>query len=83
MTTSGKISAEEFDRRFDEGQSVLEHCDLSQASRPGRAKERVNVDMPKWMIDELDRYAGRNGVARQALIKLWLSDRIKAEAKAA
>jgi hypothetical protein len=83
MTTSGKISAEEFDKRFDDGQPILEHCDLKQAIRPGREKERVNVDLPQWMIDELDRYAGRNGVARQALIKLWLSDRIKAEEKAA
>ena len=58
---------------------MLKHCDLSKATRPGRQKERINVDIPRWMIEKLDRYAGLNGVARQALIKVWLAERIKAE----
>jgi hypothetical protein len=35
------------------------------------------------MIRRLDRQAGRNGVPRQALIKVWLAERLKAEEKAA
>jgi len=64
------ISAEEFDKRFDEGKSVLEYCDLSTA--------RINLDLPTWAIDELDREAKRCGVARQALIKIWLVSRLDA-----
>jgi hypothetical protein len=32
------------------------------------------------MLADLDRHAGHKGVPHQALIKLWLADRLKAEA---
>ena len=47
------INAEEFDTRFDEGESVLLYADMSRATRPNRVK-RVNVDFPAWMVAELD-----------------------------
>ena len=71
------IAAEELDRIFDEGnEDVLQYFDLSTATRPGRAIKRVNVDLPQWMIDSLDKEATRVGVARQAVIKLWLAERL-------
>lgn len=47
------INAEEFDTRFDEGESVLPYADMSRATRPNRGK-RVHVDFPAWMVAELD-----------------------------
>ena len=73
------ISVEEFDRRFDDGESVVEYLDLSRAFHPNRPK-RVNVDMPQHMIQRLDAHAKRRGVTRQALIKMWLSDRLDSAA---
>jgi len=71
------ISAEEFDRLFDEGSDEIdEYIDWSQATRPGREIKRVNVDFPQWMVAKLDAEAKRRGVTRQALIKMWLSDRL-------
>jgi hypothetical protein len=35
------------------------------------------MDFPVWMIDSLDREAGRLGVSRQALIKVWIAERLK------
>jgi hypothetical protein len=75
-----KMTAKEFEARFDRGESVLQHFDLTRATRPGHVKKRVNVDFPVWMINRLSLAASRNGVARQALIKNWLADRLKAEA---
>jgi len=75
-----KMTAKEFESRFDRGESVLKYFDLSRATRPGHVKKRVNVDFPVWMINRLNLAASRNGVARQALIKNWLADRLKAEA---
>jgi hypothetical protein len=75
-----KITAKEFDRRFDAGEDVSAYLDHSRATRPGHVKKRVNVDFPVWMINRLNLAASRNGVARQALIKNWLADRLKAEA---
>jgi hypothetical protein len=37
-----KISAEEFDRRFDEGEDITPFLDLSSARRPGREPQRVD-----------------------------------------
>ena len=37
---------------------------------------RVGFDLPKWMVAKLDAEARRRGVTRQALIKMWLSDRL-------
>jgi hypothetical protein len=74
------ISAEELDRIFDEGkEDVLQYFDLSKGRRPGLEIKRVNVDLPQWMIDALDREAARLGITRQAVIKTWLGERIEAQ----
>jgi hypothetical protein len=71
------ISGEEFDRLFDEGSDEIDqHIDWSSARRPGQEIKRVNVDFPQWMVAKLDAEAKRRGVTRQALIKMWLSDRL-------
>jgi hypothetical protein len=75
------ISAEEFDRLFDEGSDEIDqYLDWSKATRPGLEIKRVNVDFPQWMIARLDKEAKRRGVTRQALIKMWLADRLDAAA---
>lgn len=65
-----------FNEKFDEGESVIEWLDLEQASRPELEVKRVNVDFPAWMVQALDKEARRVGVTRQALIKLWLADKL-------
>lgn len=37
---------------------------------------RVGFDLPQRMVAKLDAEAKRRGVTRQALIKMWLSDRL-------
>ncbi|OFZ78481.1 MAG: hypothetical protein A2583_10825 [Bdellovibrionales bacterium RIFOXYD1_FULL_53_11] len=39
--------------------------------------KRVNVDFPVDMLRRLNEEAGRVGINRQALIKMWLNDRIE------
>lgn len=72
-------TAEELDRRFDAGEDISEFLDWDKARRPGLEPRRVNVDLPSWMIQQLDRQADLIGVTRQSIIKVWLSERIKAE----
>ena len=76
MTTAKKISAEEFDRRFDDGEDMADYVDWSRARRPGREVKRVNLDMPHDMVVNLDMHAKKRGVTRQALMKMWLADRL-------
>ncbi|MBN1471411.1 MAG: hypothetical protein JW925_06510 [Syntrophaceae bacterium] len=70
------MKAKELDKKFDEGESVIEHFDLSKAKRPNQEQKRVNVDFPLWMIQSLDKEAKRLGVPRQAIIKIWLAERL-------
>lgn len=75
------ISAEEFDRLFDEGGDEIDkYVDWSKATRPAQEPKRVNDDFPYWMVAKLDTEARRRGVTRQALIKMWLADRLDAAA---
>lgn len=71
------MSAEEFDKKFDEGiEDIIGDLDLSSRRRPNRDTKRVNVDLPLWMVDALDNQARRLGVPRQSVIKVWLSEKI-------
>jgi hypothetical protein len=70
------MKASQLDRRFDAGEDITADLDLSGASRPGLRPRRVNVDFPSWMVESLDREARRLGVTRQAVIKLWIAERL-------
>jgi len=71
------MKAEELDKKFDRGEDISKYLDLPRTSRPGREQRRVNVDLPKWMIESLDKEARRLGVTRQSIIKVWLAERLQ------
>ncbi len=71
------MKADEFDRKFDEGEDITRYLDLSAATRPGQEQKRVNVDFPVWMVRLLDKEAKRLGVPRQAIIKVWIGERLQ------
>ncbi len=71
------MKAKSFDAKFDKGEDVTGALDLSKARRPRQEQRRVNVDFPAWMIESLDREAGRLGVTRQSVIKVWLAERLE------
>ncbi len=71
------MKASEFDKKFDEGQDISKYLDVSKAKRPGQEQKRVNVDSPTWMIRLLDKEAKRLGVPRQAIIKVWIGERLE------
>ncbi len=74
------ITAEEFDRRFDDGEDMGDFIDWKSTRRPSLEAKRVNVDFPQWMVAKLDREAQRLGITRQALIKTWVAARLDAAA---
>ena len=73
------ITAEELDRRFDEGEDIGEFLGWDMATWLGLVPRRVNVDLPSWMISELDKQASFIGLTRQSILKVWFSERIKTE----
>ncbi len=64
---------------FDAGEDMSEYFDFDYLEFPNREVKRVNVDFPVWMVAALDNEAARIGVNRQAVIKLWVSERLDDE----
>ena len=72
------MKAKDFDKKFDENKTdIIDDLDLSTLKRPNQQQKRVNVDFPVWVIDSLDKEAGRVGVSRQSIIKLWLVEKLE------
>ena len=72
-----RVKTSKFDKDFDEGRDVSRYLDTAKARRPGLEQRRVNVDIPEWMIESLDREAARLGVPRQSLVKMWIAERLE------
>ncbi len=71
------MKAKELEKKFDEGEDISQHLDLTKARRPEQEQKRVNVDFPVWMIHLLDKEARRLGVPRQSIIKVWVAERLE------
>jgi hypothetical protein len=71
------MKAEEFDKLFDDGEDISHLLDLSSSRRPNLEQKRVNVDLPIWVVKQLDREAKRVGVTRQSIIKMWIAQRLE------
>ena len=75
------MKAKDFDKKFDQGKKdIIDDLDLSTARRANQEQKRINVDFPAWVVESLDREAARIGVTRQSIIKVWLVERLQAEA---
>lgn len=74
------MKAEDLDKRFEAGDDLVAALDLSKARRPNQEQKRVNVEFPLWMVQSLDKEAKRLGVPRQALIKVWVAERLEHQA---
>ena len=71
------MKAKNFEKQFDEDIDITALLDVSKAKRVLQEQKRVNVDFPTWMIESLDREAGKLGVTRQSVIKVWLAERLE------
>lgn len=73
------MKAKVFDKKFDDGENVLNYLELAKARRTEHEQKRVNVDFPIWMIHSLDKEARRLGIPRQSLIKMLIARHIEEE----
>jgi hypothetical protein len=72
-----KVTTEEFDKKFDKGEDVSEYLDTSRA-KASKHFHRINIDFPELFIKQIDNEAHKIGVARTALIKMWIAERLQA-----
>jgi hypothetical protein len=71
------MKARDFDKKFNAGEDISKHLEVSKTRRPEQDQKRVNVDFPLWMIHSLDKEARRLGVPRQSIIKVWVAERLE------
>lgn len=80
------ITTKEFEDKFYNGEDISEYLDFSKSiklkdfSQLKTNTKKVNVDFPEWVIQALDQEAKKIGVTRQSIIKVWIAERLKAEA---
>jgi hypothetical protein len=70
------MKARELDKKFDDGEDISGQFDWSKSKRINTEIKRVNVDFPTWVVEGLDRQANKLGITRQALIKVWIAERL-------
>lgn len=78
-----RITAEEFDRIAEEGkEDLMKYMDPKSIKvvppvPPGTTFSfRINIDFPSEMLEKVDKEAARIGIARAALIKMWIAERV-------
>ena len=72
------MKASEIDKVFDENQEdVLQYFDTSKVKMINEEPKRINIDFPAWMVKSLDKEARHIGVSRQAIIKMWLAEKLQ------
>ena len=72
------MKASEIEKKFDDNQEdILEHFDTSKIRMINEEPKRVNIDFPSWMVQSLDKEAKHIGVSRQAVIKMWLAEKLQ------
>ena len=73
------MKALEIDKKFDDNkEDILEYFDISKAKMLNQGIKKININFPVWMVEKLDKRAKYLGVNRQALIKLWLAEKLEA-----
>lgn len=70
------MKANDFDKAFDDGEDIDHLIDRSSGRRPNLEAHRVELDIPLWMIDKIDKEAATLGLKPQDLIQRWISEKL-------
>lgn len=76
-----KITAEEFDRKFDDGEDVSAYVDWSKATRPNLEPVEMTVAVKRGTLLRLERRARELGLSRDALVESWLTEKLEDQRK--
>ncbi len=78
MSNKSWISAEEFDRIFDEGEEdVLQYFDMDNIRRPGRETRTVAVDLPVRVLGSMEKQPQATGSLKSELHESSIEERVQ------
>ena len=75
-----KFTAAQFEQAFERGEELV-MLDLESATVHA-PMQRINIDIPKHILHQIDNEATRIGVPRTSILKLWIVEKLR-ELKAA
>ena len=70
------MKAEEFDRKFDDGESIIEYLDLTQIKRSNSEEQIIALEFPSWMIEALNKESQRLNLPLQVIVKGWIEEKL-------
>ncbi len=70
------MKAKEFDAKFDAGEDMSEFFDLTQARRPNREKQKLEISLPLWMIQKIETEAQQQGISTQTFLENYLAQHL-------
>lgn len=70
------MNAEEFDRLFDDGESIIEYLDLTQIKRSNSEEQTIALEFPSWMIEALNKESQRLNLPLQVVVKGWIEEKL-------
>lgn len=73
---SKRIRSEDFDKRFDKGEDMGDFLNIKNA-KVHKHTQRINIDFPISFLRKIGEEAKRIGVARTALIKMWIAEQLE------
>ncbi|GHS92116.1 hypothetical protein FACS1894139_09340 [Planctomycetales bacterium] len=63
------MTADEFDEMFDSGAvDMTPYLDFSQMRRPNQELRKIEIDLPRWLLNSVDAEVKRSGMARSAVV---------------
>lgn len=81
--TSKPTKGKSIDELFDEGTDMTEFIVEGSGHHVNRDDDevrKVNLAMPNWIVAGLDREARHLAVSRQAIINMWLAEKLESRA---
>ena len=71
------IRNDDLENMFDSGEDISDYVDWNNTRKINTEQKRINIDLPIWIINQLDKESKKIGVTRQSIIKVWLSEKIE------
>ena len=72
------MKASQIDKMFDENkEDILEYFDTSRIRKINLESKKINLELPLWMIQRLEEEAQHIGVTPEAIIKVWLAQKLQ------
>ena len=75
------MKTKKFDEKFESGEDLTENLDFSKARKVNQESKRVNIEFAKWVAADPDKHSKWLGITRQALVKVWIAEKLKEAVK--